>query len=539
MRHTGLAALPKLSLPALRPVLLRFSLAFLLAGTQLFGWLSPFGLAAVAAAGSGVSGLSALLGCFAGAFSFLPFAPALRYSAIALLIFSCAVVFSGTALQRKSFFAPATAGAMTLAVGFAYVGQAGWAFSVLLRTLLESLLAAGGCLLLQAKLPARSVSRRSGARENALPALRGCLEKAAAAFRSLYDSFGQPAPGPEENPAVIFDRAAEQTCRNCALRALCWEQEYQSTFNAMNDATPALLRRGRALAVDFPAYFSSRCLHFPDFLAAVNGELTALLLRRQYRQQLQQSQAEAGRQYACFSQLLSSAARHGEAAPRSKKAPLIYQVGSGSYPKRGESISGDSLTAFETPEGALCLLLSDGMGSGQEARRESAMVLRLLEQFLQAGIAAEPALQTLNAALSLHGDAGFTTVDLLQLQLWEGQALLYKYGAAPSYLRHKGQVRRVTGGSLPAGLSDDTIPEHTTLQLEPGSIFLMVSDGIADRQDDGWLMELLAGWEGDNAQALAHRILGESRRRQNAQDDGSLLVLTLPEKVPAAPLREV
>ena len=195
MRHTGLAAIPKLSLPALRPVLLRFSLAFLLAGTQLFGWLSPFGLAAVAAAGSGVSGLSALLGCFAGAFSFLPFAPALRYSAIALLIFSCAVVFSGTALQRKSFFAPATAGAMTLAVGFAYVGQAGWAFSVLLRTLLESLLAAGGCLLLQAKLPARSVSRRSGARENALPALRGCLEKAAAAFRSLYDSFGQPAPG--------------------------------------------------------------------------------------------------------------------------------------------------------------------------------------------------------------------------------------------------------------------------------------------------------------------------------------------------------
>ena len=64
----------------------------------------------------------------------------------------------------------------------------------------------------------------------------------------------------EENPAVIFDRAAERVCRGCALCGLCWQKEYTATFNAMNDATPLMLERGRVMAKDFPVYFSSRCI---------------------------------------------------------------------------------------------------------------------------------------------------------------------------------------------------------------------------------------------------------------------------------------
>ena len=40
----------------------------------------------------------------------------------------------------------------------------------------------------------------------------------------------------------------------------------------MNDATPYLLERGRALAKDFPEYFTGRCIHLPDLLAAINAE---------------------------------------------------------------------------------------------------------------------------------------------------------------------------------------------------------------------------------------------------------------------------
>lgn len=71
-------------------------------------------------------------------------------------------------------------------------------------------------------------------------------------------------------------------------------------------------------------------------------------------------------------------------------------------PKEGQQLCGDQLATVETG-GMLYLLLSDGMGSGPEAHREAALTVRLLEQFLRAGIEAGSALKTLNSALALRG----------------------------------------------------------------------------------------------------------------------------------------
>ena len=71
--------------------------------------------------------------------------------------------------------------------------------------------------------------------------------------------------------------------------------------------------------------------------------------------------------------------------------------------KEGQRVSGDAWAHFETAEGRLCLLLSDGMGSGESAHREAAMAVRLLERFLKAGIEPAVALKTLSGALALKG----------------------------------------------------------------------------------------------------------------------------------------
>ena len=70
----------------------------------------------------------------------------------------------------------------------------------------------------------------------------------------------------------------------------------------------ALLRRGQGRGEDFPSYFSERCIHFSSFLSAVNGELRAYLLRRQYRRLLEDDRAKAASQYAQLSELMQSAA---------------------------------------------------------------------------------------------------------------------------------------------------------------------------------------------------------------------------------------
>lgn len=49
------------------------------------------------------------------------------------------------------------------------------------------------------------------------------------------------------------------------------------------------------------------------------------------------------------------------------------------------------------------MILADGMGSGDAARRESALTCRLLRQFLEADIQPEAALTTLNSAMALRG----------------------------------------------------------------------------------------------------------------------------------------
>ena len=367
----------------------------------------------------------------------------------------------------------------------------------------------------------------------ALEGMRAQLTQMAAALRDLYDSMGRSAPvSTEENPAVIFDRAAEKVCRGCALCELCWQREYTGTFNALNDATPFLLERGRALAKDFPGYFADRCIHLPDFLTAVNGELSAFLLRRQYRRQLEETRRSAKGQYAQLSDLLTAtAAGLGEVRATASQAAAACRIGAALRPKEGETVCGDTVVSFRTESGLLCLLLADGMGSGEAARRESALTCRLLEQFLEAGIEPEAAMKTLNSAMALRGaDTGsFTTIDLLTCRPDTGELAFYKYGAAPSYLKKGGTVRRITGGSLPAGLRGGAaVPDVTRATLEPGSFAVMISDGVADPGRDEWLQNLLAGWEGEDPQTLAGLILSESIRRENLQDDCGIQVLYLP-----------
>ena len=58
---------------------IRFLLAAILSGSQIFGAYAPFGLGFVAAAGAGMEGHSALLGLLVGALLMMPFTAAIKY----------------------------------------------------------------------------------------------------------------------------------------------------------------------------------------------------------------------------------------------------------------------------------------------------------------------------------------------------------------------------------------------------------------------------------------------------------------------------
>ena len=84
--------------------------------------------------------------------------------------------------------------------------------------------------------------------------------------------------------------------------------------------------------------------------------------------------------------------------------PLMAVAGVAARKKDGETVSGDAGTYFKREDGTLYVLLCDGMGSGPGAGRESSLAVRLLEQFLMAGVETGHALATLNSALALRGE---------------------------------------------------------------------------------------------------------------------------------------
>ena len=214
--------------------------------------------------------------------------------------------------------------------------------------------------------------------------------------------------------------------------------------------------------------------------------------------------------------------------------PLAVSVGIAALKKRGERVSGDKGSYFKTDSGVLCVILSDGMGSGDEAARDSAQVVAILEKFLRSGADGAAAMKLLNSALLLRDGEnwGFATVDLMCIDLFSGEACFYKYGAAPSFVRSGKGVRRIRGESLAAGLSlgGGTSPDVVRMKLSPGSTAIIASDGVIADGDDDWVKNLLLRGS-DDMKTLAKNTLREAERLYGGSDDMTVVTLRVEERV--------
>ena len=127
---------------------------------------------------------------------------------------------------------------------------------------------------------------------------------------------------------------------------------------------------------------------------------------------------------------------------------------------------------------------------------------------------------------------GFTTVDLMCVDLFTGETCFYKYGAAPSYVKSGRQIRPVKGESLAAGLAmgEGAAPDLVRMRLKPGSTALIASDGVLAEPEDGWIREIL-GTEQDDMRGLARTVLREAEERYGAGDDMTVLALRVEERL--------
>ncbi len=215
--------------------------------------------------------------------------------------------------------------------------------------------------------------------------------------------------------------------------------------------------------------------------------------------------------------------------------PLVVSVGIAGMKKKGEPVSGDRGTYFKTDQGILCVILADGMGSGESAAKESINAVRTLEAFLRAGVDPAVAMKLLNSVLLLKNgeEWGYSTIDLMCVDLFSGEACFYKYGAAPSFVKNGKVIRRVRGESLAAGLcaGDGSAPDIVRMKLKPGNVAIIASDGVVVDSKDTWLRELLLKDEGKDTKTLAKDALRSAVKQFGCEDDMTVLALRVDERV--------
>jgi stage II sporulation protein E len=214
--------------------------------------------------------------------------------------------------------------------------------------------------------------------------------------------------------------------------------------------------------------------------------------------------------------------------------PLAVSVGIAAMKKEGEQISGDRGTYFKTDAGVLCVLLSDGMGTGPKAAAESASAVQILESFLRAGVEPASAMRLLNSVTLLKNgeDWGYATVDLCCIDLFTGDTCFFKYGAAPSYIKTGRSIRRVRCNSVAAGMlaGDGSGPDVVRMRMRPGNIALIASDGVMAEKKDQWLRDILDKADNMEAKEIARSALKAASERFGGVDDMTALVIRVEER---------
>ncbi len=360
-------------------------------------------------------------------------------------------------------------------------------------------------------------------------ATRDTLRGAAGAFSQLGNMLARISSKPQtEDIASVFSRPARNVCQTCSRAETCWKTEAAETRRALSRVTGAMVKNHALKASDLPLEFSTRCLHLGDFLAEVNRELPAFFCRMEYKHRLKECRNRLCGQYRDVSKVLEHLAEHEESVH-----PQAYHASLGVAKKRksGNTVCGDTVGHCRTPSGAVCILLADGMGTGDGAARESRLAVDLLIRFLECGVDPQSALAVVSGALTVKCEEthAFTTLDLLYLNLTDGECALYRFGSAPAYFCTDGHTECVTCTSMPLGLSCEDAPsvECVTRRLRTGEEIILMSDGVSDEVKPAWLMQTLEVRETLTPQALAKEIL--SRAEGEESDDRTVLVLRICE----------
>jgi stage II sporulation protein E len=210
---------------------------------------------------------------------------------------------------------------------------------------------------------------------------------------------------------------------------------------------------------------------------------------------------------------------------RACKRDVVFGISN--VAKTGSSSSGDSHTLIKLGNNKYLLALCDGMGSGEKARKMSALTMGLVENFYKAGFDNRFILENVNKLLSINNQESFSTLDLCVLDLNKDTVDFIKLGATYGAIKREQEVEMVESGTLPLGVLGQIKPSISHYAVDCKDMIIMVTDGITDAYENYEdFATFVNSIKSINPQVVAQTILDEAILRNGsiAKDDMTVLV---------------
>lgn len=206
-----------------------------------------------------------------------------------------------------------------------------------------------------------------------------------------------------------------------------------------------------------------------------------------------------------------------------------------------EEFCGDSFgVIWQKGEGKVFSFISDGMGSGKEAAVTSGLCALFLQKLLPVnvgvGTPVDVTLNMLNGFLRSRNTCTAvecaSTIDLCRLDLVKCRANFYKCGAAPTYIFRDGSLFKLRSRTVPIGIVGDVDIGRIDMELCPGDVIVMVSDGVTQgREECPELFEhLRTRLLTHSAEQLADSVI-DFAKKHGSTDDVSVVVIKLEDTI--------
>lgn len=224
-----------------------------------------------------------------------------------------------------------------------------------------------------------------------------------------------------------------------------------------------------------------------------------------------------GRQLRCMSEAMVN-------MPEETERRYTLRCGTAARPRKGVREAGDSIAIRDTGKGKL-LILSDGMGSGPAARRESQTAAGLAGDLMSIGVNELDALDCVNRLLMYRSEYDmYATIDAFAFDCGSGMGRFLKLGAPPSYILRRGEVIELRAETLPIGIIKGASPARQELELYEGDRIIMATDGVTDALGESMAERIAALYECKDPERIAQTLISLSLEEGKINDDMSVIV---------------